>query len=228
MTTDKDAKDKDDEKNEDFKKLLFKEYDYLTNIYISNENLGENRVNIFLALTSAVLAIFAVISGSDITLIGDEVDPKFLFVASITLFALLLFGLITLQRIITRNLETTRYVNKLDNIRQYLVDEKEKLKLKALAYNPYKERKVRKLEKIFSFDRGGLLQTMALMNCIIIVGLAISLLSLMHLEFTNNILIVIYIIIVVPVFLGSWIIQMMYTRNKYDEETKKKEEKKDE
>ena len=51
METEKDPIE--DPKYED---LLLREYDYLTKMYISNEDLGEKRVNIFLSLASAALA----------------------------------------------------------------------------------------------------------------------------------------------------------------------------
>ena len=51
--------------DDNFNELLLREYDYLSRLFIANEQLGEKRVDLFITLTTIVVSLFALIAGSD-------------------------------------------------------------------------------------------------------------------------------------------------------------------
>ena len=210
--------DKDPINDDSYRELLCREYDYLTKMYISNEDLGEKRVNIFLSLASAALAIFGVISGIEFPLVEMIRLGSMLF--TVVTVVLLLFGWITLKRIITRNIDTTEYVNRIDSIRRAYVKRHEEEKILHLAFNPYKEPKIRSIDpglrSLLSFGRGGLMENVVLMNSIIFIGFVISLLGWASVVLEGFIQVLVYGILAVTAFIGIWIFQMDHVRKKYD------------
>ncbi len=215
--------DKDPIEDSKYRELLLREYDYLSKMYINNEDLGEKRVNLFLSLTSAALAIFAVISGLGIPLL--ELRMSSMLFTAVTV-VLLLFGWITLKRIINRNIETTNYVNRLDSIRRAFVKEDEGDKIKHLPFNPYQKPKIRSIDPgrnpLLSFDRGGLMENVVLMNSIIFVGFVISLLGWTSVVLEGFVQVLVFVILAVPAFIGIWLFQMDHVRKKYDEKIPEK------
>jgi len=210
--------------DERFEKLLLAEYEYMTRCYLGNEELGERRVNLFITLTTAVLTTIAAITGTGIPLLGVAAEPKLFLVGSIVLF---LFGMITLMRIIHRNIETDKFLQKLDSIRTYFVGSSDE-KLQYLPFNPYGKKKQRRVKKgwkaIFSLGTGGLLQTVALMNSLIVATSVISLSSLVSFDAEKIVQIVLYGLLGLAVFIAGWAGQMIYVRNRYDKEIREKKE----
>lgn len=69
--------------------FLLEEYGKLSDAFLSNEELGERRLNFFVSLTTAVIAALAALWGSDVIM----VHPAFVLISLSVLF---LFGLVTL------------------------------------------------------------------------------------------------------------------------------------
>lgn len=210
---------KSSEKDDNFETILLKEYDYVSRLFIENEQLGERRVELFNALTTAVLAMLGAISGSGILLMGKEADPKLFLIGSMVLFS---FGIFTLRRIIQRNIATDQNTIKLDSIRKYFVKEETSEKIAYLPFDPESPKPPHRIEPgvtpLFSLGRGGLLENVVLMNSFIFAGLVVSLFALLPLETEMIFVILAYGLIGLLVFVGSWLGQMIYTRGKYDDE----------
>lgn len=218
--------------------LLLEEYKHLCESYLSNEELGERRVNFFLTLTTAVIAAIVAIQKGVISVVDGKVDP-ILFGG---LVALLMFGIVTLMRIIRRNQATDRYLRGLAKLRKYFVTEGEAAKY--LVFNPYDEKPRHKKEKIFSLGTGGLVEMVALMNSLIVAALFVLLANwlfgllgpnYMGFIFWDRVItliiwlsdlvdlspvwifrIIIYMLFAVGGFVAAWAFQMEYVRKRYD------------
>jgi hypothetical protein len=147
--------------------LLLTEYQYLTNSFWQSEQLGERRVNFFITFTTAVMAGLAALKGRGSSAPFAKVDGILLC----SLIALFLFGIVTLFRIIRRNLESHKYLRATGRIRAYFTMRNPAI-LEYLYFGPYDNQPQRKKEwgkwyEIFSLGTGGLVETVALVNSII-------------------------------------------------------------
>lgn len=110
----------DSEKSE-AKEFLLSEYKYLCDSLWKNEETGEKRVQFFLTLVTAVLAATA-------ALVSKAVDPDqpgsnlFYGISIFALAGLMVFGVITLLRILKRNAATDEYKLAIDDIRERFRD----------------------------------------------------------------------------------------------------------
>jgi 8-oxo-dGTP diphosphatase len=151
------------------KELLLADYKYLCDSFWKNEEAGEKRVQFFITLVTAVLAATA-------TLIAKASDQKsFDSIDEINLFALsglLVFGMITLLRILKRNEVTDGYKCDLDEIRERFKDYFDPCGVLS-GYEPFGGASKNKflLRKI-----GGLSHIVATLNSIILVALSIVIL----------------------------------------------------
>jgi hypothetical protein len=99
------------------KELLLADHGYFSQLFLRNEQIGETRVNWFIGIvTGAAGGLVALVTKSDLT--GDV--NRLITIAA--LFALLLFGVVTLFRIIQRNRTTDGFKKDLDNVRQVFRD----------------------------------------------------------------------------------------------------------
>ena len=145
--------------------FMFAEFQYLTTSFWRNEELGDRRVNLFLALTTAVIAasVAAATKGSDNT----STTISLLICGG--LLAVLLFGIFTLKRIIRRNLDTDDYKRSADRVRKYFVERDANIG-PYLPFDPYEGLKPRET-KILALGNGGLERTVALLNSFIAASL---------------------------------------------------------
>lgn len=99
------------------KELLLADHRYLTEAFLKNEQIGETRVNWFIGIvTGSVGGLIALVT-------KGELSPLLLRLIVLGgLFSLLSFGLVTLFRIITRNINTDGYKEDLDKLRQLYSD----------------------------------------------------------------------------------------------------------
>ena len=74
------------------KELIFKEYDYTTRLLISNEHLGEKRLDFFITIVTAGLTLIFALTGNTAFLLDSQVS---LVIFPIGIIIMLLFGLIT-------------------------------------------------------------------------------------------------------------------------------------
>lgn len=100
------------------KEFLLAEYAYITDSFWKNEQTGETRVNWFIGIVTAAAAGLVGILSAQSRLHGDQLR----FIIAASLFSLLVFGIVTLFRIIQRNQKTDGYKRDCDAIRQLFRD----------------------------------------------------------------------------------------------------------
>jgi len=226
------------DENDRLKSLLLEEYKHLCESYLSNEELGERRVTFFLTLTTAVIAAIVAIQKGVISVADGRVGP----ILVVGLVVLLMFGIVTLVRIIRRNERTDEYLQGLAKLRKYFV--KEEKAAECLVFNPYGKPPRHKREKIFSLGTGGLVEMVALMNSLIVAALFVLLINglfgllgcnyiglifwdraitfiiwlsdLVDLSPVWILRIIIYMLFAVGGFVAAWAFQMEYVRKHYD------------
>lgn len=186
--------------------FLLEEYKSLQESFLRNEELGERRVNFFITLTTAVIGALAAIWKVS----NDGIDRIFFFLGLVLVF---LFGIVTLVRIIRRNLVTHEYLRALGRIRRYFADTDSAIQ-RFLAYPPYDDRPQRekKWKDVLSLGTGGLAEMVSLVNSLILAGI-FALAGqcrpwwvLVLLGFLG--------------FMAAWIGQFWYVMYRYDKEKK--------
>lgn len=185
--------------------FLLTEYQSHREAFWRSEELGESRVNFFITITTAVLAALAI--REEGIWAGGTVDPIFFY----GLGALLLFGVATLMRLIRRNLVSHEHLRAMGRIRSYFA--KDEQILQYLYYEPRDDRPYRKKEwnQIFSLGTGGLVETVALVNDLIVAALC----ALLVVSFSGWI---IGGLLGLVGFIGAWIVQFIYVKWRYDKE----------
>lgn len=142
--------------------FLLEEYRGHESAIFESERTGETRVNFFLTVTAA---IFAALLFNEIGLMDPRgVGPRLAPVA--VLAALLIFGWLTLARVVHRNLRTDREIESAQRIRGYFVSLEPSIG--QYVSRPLDGRKAREplsLGKLFT--RGGLAETVMLWNAFI-------------------------------------------------------------
>jgi hypothetical protein len=168
--------------------LLMSEYEHLTTAFHSNEEMGERRVNVFFGLIGAVYAA--------IGLAADQFhrDAGRAYAMTVASLALLAFGLVTLRRLMERNMATTSYLNGLRRIRAFFVRQQPEL-AEVLPFIPARDPLVRARGKgryegkrednrpameharWWGIGKAGYLETAAVANCLlaaVVIGAALS------------------------------------------------------
>ncbi len=189
--------------------FLLAEYQNHKDEFRRSEQVGETRVNFFITVTTAVLAALAIRKeGFWLETEGSEriVDPIFFN----GLGALLLFGVVTLMRLIRRNLVSHEHLRAMGRIRAYFARDQQILPY--LYYEPRDDKPCRekKWNHIFSLGTGGLVETVSLVNSLIVAAFC-ALFALSYPEWN-----------IWPVallgFITAWIGIFIYVRNRYDKE----------
>jgi hypothetical protein len=152
--------------------LLLAEHREAYAMYRHSEELGERRVNFFITLTTAVIAALA-IRVEGVTERG-EVDVLFFMF----LPALLLFGVLTLRRIILRNQRSSRQLRAVHRISAYFVKSGSEACAHLEFFDPERQSfgRERKWSQLFTAGNGGLAETVSLMNALLLsflVGLIV-------------------------------------------------------
>lgn len=142
--------------------LLMAEYEHLGTSFLSNEDMGERRVNIFLGLIAAVSAALG--------LAAEKVPLTLVFrLAAAAATVLLLFGLVTLRRLMQRNLVTTDYLNGMRRIRAFFARAQPAL-ARVLLYVPGEKPLKREREGWrWGLGKAGYLEVVAAANCLLVV-----------------------------------------------------------
>jgi len=186
--------------------FLLAEYQSHGDEFRRSEQVGETRVNFFVTVTTAVLAALAI--REEGIWAGGAVDPIFFY----GLGALLLFGVVTLMRLIRRNLESHKQLRAMNRIRRYFTDRDEEIR-RHLYYEPRDDRPYRKKEwsQIFSLGTGGLVETVSLVNGLIVAALCALLAVSSSGWIVGGVLGLVG-------FIAAWIVQFVYVKHRYDEE----------
>jgi hypothetical protein len=104
----------------DAKDLLLHDYRYLSDSFARSEQLGETRVNLFIGVVTVVVG--ALVSMMTTEKLQVASNLRYLIVIG-SLVSLLLFGVITLSRMLTRNRTSDLYKRGLDTVRQAFKDQ---------------------------------------------------------------------------------------------------------
>jgi hypothetical protein len=200
----------DDQQNHSVE-LLLAEYQYLGDCFWRNEEVGERRVDFFITVTAALIAASLAAIEQDFVALGDDVVPAL----SLGLAALLLFGFVTLVRMIHRNVTTDDYKRKQNRIRRYFADKDPDI-LKHLAYDPYEVTpRTKKWHKVISLGHGGLVETVQLLNSFI----AFTLGALLALRFPRWNAWLVGLVCSV----AAWSLQFAYVKKRYDKKAEEDE-----
>jgi 8-oxo-dGTP pyrophosphatase MutT (NUDIX family) len=145
------------------KELLLADYHNFSEALWKNEQTGETRVNWFIGIVTAA-------GGGLIGLTTAEHRPngeplRLIFIA--TLFALLVFGIVTLHRIIKRNETTDGYKKDSDRVRRMFKDNFDDDKI-LHDYHPFRKKSGENSEPR---KLGGLAHTVSTINSLLIAGI---------------------------------------------------------
>jgi hypothetical protein len=143
------------------KDFMLAEYGYHLEEYRRSEQLGETRLSLFLTIVTAVLG------GSGLIAVYSTKDsiwtPETWYILFFAYLATFLFGLLTLLRIIHRNIESTKNLHALNRIRRYFVDKDYDSLVPFLTYFPYDDQPQREWRWI----HGGLAENVVLTNALL-------------------------------------------------------------
>ncbi|MFX0087755.1 MAG: hypothetical protein ACFFAU_19040 [Candidatus Hodarchaeota archaeon] len=191
--------------------FLLQEYQFFANSHWKSEEIGERRLNFFASLVTAVLAgLFVFLTNPPQS--NSLIDKKLItIIAYFILFALLLFGFLTLNRIIKRNFVSDGFKMDLERVRRYFKEEYRS------SLGDYELRHKIKPRNILT---GGLADTIISLNSIIIMVIF----ALTAISFSLP-------IVIISGFVGftfafSW--QFSYITIQYEKNYKKRKKKKKE
>jgi 8-oxo-dGTP pyrophosphatase MutT (NUDIX family) len=151
----------------DAKDLLLEEYRNLADCFWKNEQSGETRVNLFIGLVSAAV-------GGLVTLASAQHGPRgepLRMVITTSLSVLVVLGIVTLFRMLTRNEATDRYKRGAAAVRQVFRDHFDSAHI-LLHYYPFAAAKQKNKRAIAIRKVGGLTHTVAVVNSILVAGFA--------------------------------------------------------
>jgi len=141
-----------------FREFLLAEYSHLADSFLHNEEDGERRVSTFLAIAGAVGAALAFgIAKDDGWNPGRRSAPII-----VALIVMLVVGVLTLERVVRRNVLADQYKEQLARIRTYFV-QKDDPRLRLLPFNPYAKRE---RHKAFSIG-GGWFELLAVVDALV-------------------------------------------------------------
>lgn len=150
--------------NRDFlKDLLLEDYRYRAEALRHSEQAGETRVNIFLGLVTLVAGVLATLSAAEH---GPDADSLRVIFGG-ALVVLVVVGVLTLMRLLTRNKRTDECKHDLDHIRQVYKDLFDQDGLLSEYYPTGKPRPT-PVGRARSF--GGLVHLMASLNGLLVAG----------------------------------------------------------
>jgi Flp pilus assembly protein TadB len=145
-------------------RFLLLEFQHLENSFLTNEEGGEKRVNMFFALIAAATAAVGLAAGAE----GARL-PWIVLPASL---ALLAFGLLTLRRLMGRNIHTTELLNALRRIRGAFLW-KHPEALRAIPFKPPEHPEVRQRDG-WGPGKAGFVEVVAAANCILAAAGAVA------------------------------------------------------
>lgn len=155
----KDARDASD--------LFIADFEHLGQSLLTNEEQGEKRVTFFITLVTATAGALG--------FLGDKLEPKFKepwpTLTACALFALFLFGVQTMQRVVERNVVSDGFKLRLDRIRRYFTGRHLPSFRPFLSYDPDSPKR-REFRQWPLMGRGGWLETVILVNAVLVGAIA--------------------------------------------------------
>lgn len=145
---------------------LLHEFDHLAESLLQNEESGEKRVQFFIAVLTAVLAVLGLIFKGEQESFSIAAPGVRLTIA-VCLVVLFVFGLSTLVRLVERNKASDRYKFALRAIRRRFVSAELALAHPTAFFDPYTKMKQRSALPV----KGGWLDVIVLLNGLIVGAL---------------------------------------------------------
>jgi hypothetical protein len=147
--------------NMEFQDFLLQDYQYYAECFWKSEESGENKINFFISLVSAIMAAVVLLLTNSGQITGSLISEDFvLLIVYFALIALIIFGFLTFTRIVKRNKDSDGYKKDMDRIRKFFKYSLYKNQLNA--YEIYHEIKPR---KIFT---GGIADIVIILNAIVV------------------------------------------------------------
>ena len=147
--------------------LFLAEFQHLAQSLLTNEEQGERRVTFFITLVTAAAGALG--------FFGDKVDPAFggpwPVLTAGALFALFLFGIQTMRRVVQRNVSSDGLKLRLDRIRRYFTGRQVRRIRPFLSYDP-DEPTGRDFKPWPLMGSGGWLDTVVLVNAVLAGAIA--------------------------------------------------------
>jgi 8-oxo-dGTP pyrophosphatase MutT (NUDIX family) len=156
---------RDAARSEVFTEHMRAEFEHLAASLISNEESGEKRVNMFIAVSGGVGAALGLLIGKDAVF---DVEKEVTVI--VALIVLLTLGYATLLRVVTRNAASDQYKRRLNRVRQYFLEGPDDVLRHVLPFEPF-EPASRRPASARALGRGGWFETMALVEAVIAGGL---------------------------------------------------------
>lgn len=200
------------------------EYEHHLSEFRRNEELGESRVNLFLAIITAVLGGGAFLF---IEAMSDAKGHKFLaneiyLIIACAFVVALLFGYVTLLRLVHRNLASSEELRASHRIKKYFTDRDPQI-WNYLYYKPYDNipKREGRSKKGAIFGRGGFVETVMLINAILVAILAVIVIQLIaNLDYLKSVpnwigwCIALICVIIFPYVAWKW--QLNLVNDKYE------------
>lgn len=140
--------------------FLIAEYAHMADSLLRNEEEGETRATFFVTIVGIVATVL--VTGLDTNAVAKALNDHIRFVLTL----LLMFGGVTLLRIIRRNIVTDEYLRALAGLRRCFVSQKDAAGV--FQYDPYLAEPPRFGERLIGV---GWAQIMALVNAGLVFGL---------------------------------------------------------
>lgn len=167
------------------REYVLAELSHVSGAILSNEEMGERRVINFVTL----IALLATAVGLTVETLSDARDDDKLWLALGALVAATTIGLLTFRRILKRNVATTRMQRDAAQLREALT----RGDTVANAVMLFKEQK----EREFKWRNGGLAETVAVLNALLIAGAVVAVVALVGAPG------LVYVAVAVAVVLGA-------------------------
>ena len=187
--------------------FMLAEFQIMHNNFWRNEESGEKRVAFFITLTGGVVAVSVGLASNKLGDLGSQLTGVYL----IGVLGLLFFGFFTMFRMLHRNTVTDEYKRGQDKIRKFFIERNPTLE-GYLEFNPFDPKLEDKKRRKFRITRGGLIETTALLNSIIVaLMVSVAIVSLPLKDWTIG-----FGVVVGAVMFGIqwWLVYWMYSRSK--------------
>jgi hypothetical protein len=152
--------------------FLLAEYNHMVDSFLRNEESGEKRATFFVTLVGAAGGILGFVFGERSSIVSGKWIPV---TAAAVAAVLLCLGLLTVRRLVTRNIESDKYKFALRALRRLFLTQVEAASLPNAFFQPYQSAEDRP-RGVFGIGKGGWLETVAFVNALLMgaVGLLVS------------------------------------------------------
>ena len=191
--------------------FLLAEYMHMCESLLRNEESGEKRAAFFVTLVGAAGAILGFVSGEN-SPFRDQIPLAVAIVSAV----LLCLGFLTVQRLISRDVETDKLKFALGTIRRLFLTKTDVAMLPNAFYAPYKKPDPRKVEW-FSIAKGGWLHTVAFVNALLMFIVVFTAMFVRPWNGNPAIQKTIAVALALAGGVIVWIVQLTHARSTFDE-----------